>query len=222
MFSPGFQRFMRERFPVLGRKPDGWISPSKELPRGLTTDWWTSRMGEPIVPSGRTVFEYVMALLPSGRLNVQMGLVLVAPDPRVPNRAVWTSEDFFVPPSLWGAGIGGAFLRHFLHSLPAFDYRSCDVYIVNRRRQVSRSQRTERIGFLEFYRGFGFQVVNKGNGSQAGETLRGLLKLSTEGENGELDSWVQLRWTAPASAIRPVPEAVRTDAPTAAPGVPAP
>ena len=122
----------------------------------------------------------------------------------MPTRAVWTSEDFFVPPSLWGAGIGGAFLSDFLHSLPSYGFRSCDVYIVNRRYQISRSQRTERIGFLEFYRGYGFQVVGKGFGPQAGDTLNGLLKLSSEGESAGLDSWVQLRWTAPASALRPV------------------
>ncbi len=214
MFSPGFQRFMRERFPVLGRRADGWICRSSKpadgqplnLPPGLTTDWWTTRMGEQIVPHERMVFEYVMALAPTGQLNVQMGLVLASVDPRVPTRAVWTSEDFFVPPSLWGAGIGGAFLRDFLETLPSHGFRSCDVYIVNRRYEISKSQRTERIGFLEFYRGFGFEVVNKGNESQAGETLRGLLQLSSAGAGAGLDAWVQLRWTAPASAFR------RTDA----------
>src|SRR5215204_3238934 len=144
MFSPAFQRFMRERFPVLGRRAEGWICRTPQiageptqLPRGLTADWWTVRMGEQIVPGDRMVFEYVMALVATGQLNVQMGLVLVTRDPRVPTRAVWTSEDFFVPPSLWGAGIGGAFLRDFLQTLPSHGFHSCDVFIVNRRYEVS-------------------------------------------------------------------------------------
>jgi hypothetical protein len=212
MFSPGFQRFMRERVPVLGRRADGWICRSATapdgkapvLPPGLTTDWWTTRLGEAIVVNpDHLVFEYVMALVPPRQLNVQMGLVLVTPDPRVPTRAVWTSEDFFIPPSLWGAGIGGAFLRDFLDTLPAQGFRSCDVFIVNRRYQISRSQRTERIGFLEFYRGFGFEAVDKGTAEQAGETLRHLLKLSSDGESAGLDAWVQLRWTAPPAGRRP-------------------
>jgi hypothetical protein len=140
---------------------------------------------------------------------------------------MWTSEDFFVPPSLWGAGLGGQFLRALLDELPKLGIHTCDVYIVNRHYEVARAQRSERLGFLEFYRGFGFQLLHKGNAAQAGRDAPELLALLAHSGGGlaaGLDAWVQLRWgptpdatsaatVAPPAPAGPLPEAQPEPAP---------
>lgn len=211
MFSPAFQRFMREHFPALGQYAAGKVEAftGPDLPVGLATTWWQQSQREPATRQGRSIYEYKQSLLVRNRQEaVQMGFVLLSV---AENRVAWTSEDFFVPPSLWGAGIGGAFLRALLHRLVEDGIDTCDVFVVNRRYQISRNQRTERIGFLEFYRGHGFQVVAKGPGSQASTELRAMLERS--GGDPNLDAWVQLRWTAERPAVVATP-------PAAGPGTP--
>jgi GNAT superfamily N-acetyltransferase len=218
MFSPAFQRFMREHFPALDQHAASRVDafPGADLPVGLATTWWQQSRREPATRQKRSVYEYKQSLLVRDRQRtVQMGFVLLSVAEK---RAAWTSEDFFVPPSLWGAGIGGAFLRKLLRRLADEGIDTCDVFVVNRRYEISRNQRTERVGFLEFYRGHGFQVFDKGPGSQAPTELCEMLKLS--GGDPNLDAWVQLRWTAerpavvatlpapgPAAPVTPVPPA---------------
>jgi hypothetical protein len=201
MFSSAFQQFMRERFSNLAQAPRTWVSASHDdIPPGLSADWWRLRLHDGKVGKGRLVFEYVANLPVPGAAttNVQLGLLLLASDPDATNRAIWTSEDFFVPPSLWGAGIGSAFLRGVLGALPMHGFDTCDVYIVNRHYETTSTQRTERIGTLEFYRALGFQVIAKGFGEQATGTLQKLVG-PTEGDNASsLHAWMQLRWTVPA------------------------
>jgi hypothetical protein len=197
MFSPGFQRFMRERFPTLGKDKvvEGALKPfsNRTLPEGLAAQWWLAARPPKAAERNVSGFEYIQTLeVHDVEKVVQMGFVALTGGG---SRVTWTSEDFFVPPSLWGAGIGGAFLRAVLGDLVAAGIRTCDVYVVNRDDEQSRSQRTERVGFIEFYRGQGFQVVAKGVGGEESDELRALLTPPAEAK--PLDAWVQLRWTAP-------------------------
>jgi hypothetical protein len=41
----------------------------------------------------------------------------------------WTSDDFFVPPSLWGGGLGHSFLRALIAELTRYGIAQCTVVV---------------------------------------------------------------------------------------------
>jgi hypothetical protein len=46
-----------------------------------------------------------------------------------PKRVGWTSDDFFVPPSLWGTGLGWLFLDRLLKRLHEDGFTECYVVV---------------------------------------------------------------------------------------------
>ena len=69
----------------------------------------------------------------------------------------WTSDDFFVPPSLWGAGIGWYFLDRLLRELRASDL----CYVIAkapRRNHVNPATVADERGFIDQYRKIGFRL----------------------------------------------------------------
>lgn len=183
MYSPGFRAFIDQRFP--GRSP---VEPGRRfgVPQkgtvaalaadaadGLAAVWWKTRSTQPhgwsasglsAAWTGRTLYQYLLPQPnPVGEpTQMEVGIVAV----REQAGAVgWTSDDFFVPPSLWGTGIGWYFLRGLLIQCkvqtPAnATARPGNCYVVvkaptqNDRNQVSLE---DRRSFIEQYRKMGFR-----------------------------------------------------------------
>jgi GNAT superfamily N-acetyltransferase len=106
----------------------------------------------------------------------------------------WTSEDFFVPPSLWGGGLGSSFMAALLHKGSAMALQhinTVEVFVVSRYQERSAMYREDRISFVEFYRSAGFTTVASGT-TDAPLELRTLLR-----NPKELDAWTQMRWSRP-------------------------
>jgi hypothetical protein len=98
---------------------------------------------------------------------MQVGLACISVD--VANgdkRFGWTSDDFFVPPSLWGASIGWSFLQGLINEVGVPRHKggplrpTCHVVVKaplgDRRTQVARD---DRKAFMEQYRKMGFREV---------------------------------------------------------------
>lgn len=200
-FSDGFQRFLREQFfqseaanlPPRGEIQRFVLSPADPLPEGLATSWWTDRMKVAPNSAGRVAYQYCLRLagLPD---PLQVGLVLVS-ETQEEGRplAAWTSEDFFVPPSLWGGRLGRGFLEELLKNgspLGAHGFDTVDVHVVSRRHERSAAYREERISFVEFYRAAGFQTTNCGTRETATPDLLALLARRAD----DLDAWTTMRW----------------------------
>lgn len=176
MFSPGFRRFIQDRFPV--RAGGSAASEQAADPQrgrveklttlenpGLAAIWWTQRSTQPanLAPYAdergfsRTLYQNVLDL--SGpkaeKVSLQVGLVAVT---RHGAHAGWTSDDFFVPPSLWGAGIGWYFLKNLLGELSQSGCATCLAVVklppAGLRHQVARD---DRLAFMQQYRKIGFR-----------------------------------------------------------------
>ena len=179
MFGPGFRRFIHERFPTREDPSNGSSTlavPQNGLveevahPRqsGLAALWWEERSAQPIdwdkavtAPFTRVFYQNILEL-PRGRKRIRMQVGLAAVTSHE-NGVGWTSDDFFVPPSLWGAGIGWYFLRNLLRTLS--DGASwCSVVVKappeGQRHQVARD---DRESFVEQYRKMGFREARPGD-----------------------------------------------------------
>jgi hypothetical protein len=167
MFSPGFRRFIDERFPMRARiaangqpvpsPPEGRITPLGQPPTGLAVTWWAERSAQRF-NRNRTFYQNVLEL-PHPRdqrttVPLQVGLIGVTGHGTTVG---WTSEDFFVPPSLWGAGLGWYFLKNILKLLSR--HAEWCYVIVKMPPEGSRHQVAldDRHAFLEQYRKIGFR-----------------------------------------------------------------
>lgn len=135
MYSKGFRDFLDERFPLpasrhrseedLGVPWEGEVLPLGDPSgSGLAAMWWEERSAQPCPwkPRGDgkkpdappIYYENVLTLKRPGSdpVPLQVGLVAVRSAGHVTG---WTSDDFFVPPSLWGASIGWYFLDNLLN-----------------------------------------------------------------------------------------------------------
>jgi hypothetical protein len=186
MFSPGFRRFVEQRFPMPPDEPNrralATAHRSEVVPlsnpedSGLAAIWWKQRSAQ---PRDWTVRE-PSAAVPTGRVLCQNRIVLRRPDGDDVRMQVgiagvtthhttagWTSHDFFVPPSLWGAGIGWRFLNDLMRGLSE-SFRECYVVVKappdHDDHQVARD---DARSFIEQYRKAGFrqEVVGRGKGT---------------------------------------------------------
>jgi hypothetical protein len=172
MYGSLFLRFMRERFPHLERghatspvKP-GNIKIWREQPEeGLAWIWWSTRLNKGAIPAGKTTFTWNLDLPRNGTpFPMQVGLVAVTLEQ---GRATWDVDDFFIPPSLWNAGIGGPFLRELCDTLASeLHVQSCLVTMteLGRKRQLNRAARLELLGNVEFYKNAEFRLEKDSRG----------------------------------------------------------
>jgi hypothetical protein len=170
MFSPGFREFLAQRFPDpqrAGSVEEGTdvvrppqrsrvIELDRSAPDGLAARWWKNRASQPREWEGKTLFQNLLRLpRPNGDpLEMQVGIAAVTIND---GHAGWTSDDFFVPPSLWGAGIGWYFLDELLNTL-SDSYSRC--YVVVKAPPVDAQHKVamdDRRGFIEQYRKIGFR-----------------------------------------------------------------
>ena len=190
MFTPKFRRFLEQRFAVVYHQPArtgyarrmappaaGWDDPRRL--RGLAETWWRTRSRQRLEWTGRTVYEYVKELprpMGGGRVvRLQLGITACMASG---TSAGWTSDDFFVPPSLWGVGIGGDMLLNVLDRLkrdPA-NYTACYVCVRAPERitdsdgpAASRAAVADHRTFIEQYRKAGFsQLAGAAQAAQPG------------------------------------------------------
>ncbi len=169
MFSPGFREFLAQRFPdpqpARGEGDPDVVRPPQrsrvieldpKAPDGLAARWWKNRASQPRDWQGKTLFQNLLRLPRPGEepLEMQVGIAAVTTND---GHAGWTSDDFFVPPSLWGAGIGWYFLDELLNTLSE-SYSRCFVIVkappVDAQHKVAMD---DRRGFIEQYRKIGFR-----------------------------------------------------------------
>jgi hypothetical protein len=94
---------------------------------------------------------------------MQVGLAAVTTHGR---SVGWTSDDFFVPPSLWGAGIGWYFLDRLLVTL-AGSFSVCWVIVkAPPDQQDHQVARDDARSFIEQYRKAGFREEIAGSADQ--------------------------------------------------------
>jgi hypothetical protein len=168
MYSPGFREFLEQRFPP----PPPWgheggeivrsaqrarvTELSADAPDGLAAKWWKERSAQPRNWNGKTLYQNLLQLPRPGMppLPMQVGIAAITTRGDL---AGWTSDDFFVPPSLWGAGIGWYFLDDLLNALGA-TFTQC--YVVVKAPPVDAQHKVamdDRRGFIEQYRKIGFR-----------------------------------------------------------------
>jgi GNAT superfamily N-acetyltransferase len=172
MFSPGFRKFLDERFPM--PPPAGTpevdgacvmrtsqrarvirLEP-EEAPGGLAFRWWKERSTQPRRWEGKALYQNLLLMPRVGQapLEMQVGIVAVTEHG---DHAGWTSNDFFVPPSLWGAGIGWYFLDELLNQLAG---RFTHSYVVVKAPPVDAQHALaldDRRSFIEQYRKIGYR-----------------------------------------------------------------
>ncbi len=194
MFSPGFRGFIERRFPtpVIAAGQGGPLAgipqrgrvvplaPGEPGQQQLAEIWWRERSTQPLNWTGKRLFQNVLDLRhPDKRvLSLQAGIAAVTTlaSPGAPH-AGWTSNDFFVPPSLWGAGIGWYFLDNLLRVL-AREFTDCYVVVKappgDSRTQVALD---DYRAFVEQYKKIGFRQRLRGEpgGDALDEGMIGLL-----------------------------------------------
>ena len=180
MFSPGFRSFVDERFPMplpagTEKSGDGLVTKTMQrsevttldpgAPDGLAARWWKERSNQPRHWENKVLFQDLL-LMPrpdQEPMRMQVGIAAITVQGA---HAGWTSDDFFVPPSLWGAGIGWYFLDELLNILA----RTCThCYVVVKAPPVDAQHQValdDRRGFIEQYRKIGFreQLANSAGG----------------------------------------------------------
>jgi GNAT superfamily N-acetyltransferase len=123
----------------------------KTLPDGVAQIYWERMHAQdPKKEMGKTVYSYDLQLTLQGQTDgdvtypVQGGLAFLDLDKAT---ARWTVEEFFVPPSLWGAGLGAKFLVELLAVLKRENVTRCEVMVVSpeedRNMAVEWSKRTD-------------------------------------------------------------------------------
>jgi hypothetical protein len=208
MFSPGFRTFVNERYAVsipAGRgrawhPQQGRVEPLSPTDlSGLAATWWTKRSAQPRDWSAdKALFQNLLSLPGpnGGSVDVQVGIVAVRAEGR---RVGWSSDDFFVPPSLWGGGIGWHFLAALLHDVaPRFD--ECYVIVKAPPREAQHQvARDDQRSFIEQYRKMGFrQRLARGGDGEPRLDKRFLQLLRCDWSSDaifhlDLKQWVQTR-----------------------------
>jgi hypothetical protein len=116
MYPEPFTRFLEKHFSLVSIDPAARHTASGEevfhwIERnvsGFARTCWELAGGD--VPPGRTALSYHLRMLykRTWQYRVQSAQVIV--DESAAGAVIWRAEDFFVPPGLWGVGIGTDFL----------------------------------------------------------------------------------------------------------------
>jgi len=158
MFNRGAIAFARERF---GMPPaSAYYADVKQTPNvGVATQLW-QWMGNDI-PSGTTKWSYLVHGRLPAPIELAVAFVRVTTSQTQTGSettAHWNADEFFVPPSFWGAGIGRHFLPELLSKLKA---NGCQVAIVDLAKPTIRdeSRRKEQSDLMQMYRERDFDVL---------------------------------------------------------------
>lgn len=169
MYPQPFARFVEQRFGldrvVRGAAGDArltsWVDGAEP---GFAMSCWLRERGLPDLDAGQRFASYHIAMhYPGGGdYSVQAGLVLARQSGSL---LMWDGEDFFVPPGLWGVGIGTAFLRsmgsHGVAGAPVTRL----VARVRRGAGDGSAEKKDAADTIQLYRGAGFVEADRVNGT---------------------------------------------------------
>jgi hypothetical protein len=171
LYSPRFTHFLEERFslPSMERKDVGRLS---RMERGFARSCWTEQGGRAPRAPRELLISYLLEL-PHGRpepqYHIQAAQLIVRTQHDDPAASpllwggrqvvVWQGDDFYVPPGLWGAGIGEDFLRLITSSrdMPS-TVKSGSLLAVRLlvNRDASAARRKRWADDVQLYRSHGF------------------------------------------------------------------
>ncbi|MEA2240438.1 MAG: hypothetical protein QOC81_5162 [Thermoanaerobaculia bacterium] len=109
MYSPRVSRFIEEQFklPSTRTMPSlGGTIDTTNKHEGVAWEIWESMHRKDPAPPTDTLWRYEMKLESGRKVNTALMFVTIGP-----GGVSWKHEDFFVPPSFWGARIGQLFLK---------------------------------------------------------------------------------------------------------------
>ena len=171
MYAHDFTRFLERQFQLaaVGTSPDGdervitTLTPDTE---GFAMHCWRLH-GLPLPRKERNerFLSFSLAMRYHGRTayHIQAAQLLMR---QVGSTAMWDAEHFFVPPGLWGIGIGGRFLSRIASpSGPAFSadgpLHGIDRLLVRitSPRHPSRARMKEVADLVQLYRDTGFREL---------------------------------------------------------------
>jgi hypothetical protein len=164
MHGSRFRRFMHERLsladsdhPQVKGRVEG---PFDEMPDGLARlHWLRSRPPQRAPQPGSKFYQYVIGLpVQMDRsaevrfVEMQLGIAILRTEN---STATWKSDEFFVPPSLWGSGTGREFLRVLLDVLATAGIKEVVVKPSDAAagRRSDFASRQEQNDMLAFYKG---------------------------------------------------------------------
>jgi GNAT superfamily N-acetyltransferase len=173
LYGSKFRRFIEERLSLADEDyPPTTATVHKHqtaAPDGLARVYWTRMHAQdPNREIGKAIFSFDLKLTlqqPKGKdaeYKIQAGLAFL--DLSAKPIARWTNEEFFVPPSLWGAGLGATFLDKLLIELKRRKFDGCEVAVeppertaddkvvfewLERTDLASRQQRADLIAFYQ-------------------------------------------------------------------------
>ena len=165
LYSRRFRDFIRERFGI--REPTNFtiVGPTETLPPGLAATWWTLEQKPTGEEPGFEFYEYLLKANSSEvkPLDLQIALARIAhTSADGVTTARWTTYAFYVPPSLWGTGIGTRFLQSLLVQLRGSGVSSCEVTIPEVDAVAQRGNRAYHTDTITFYKSAGFAELPHG------------------------------------------------------------
>jgi hypothetical protein len=163
MYGPALRGFLEDRFEILRGTGSAMAAVSrvdqKVARGGFAFEWWRERVRMRASLNHRQLFQYSFRLPAAGEVRPAEIQVALAAVLRRPKLAFWTTDDFFVPLSLWGGGLGAEFLRSLMELLREEGVEKCVVAVLAPpENDGNRAVWYERLGFLDFYRQAGFRV----------------------------------------------------------------
>jgi GNAT superfamily N-acetyltransferase len=175
MYGRKFRRFMEERLsladedypPTTAKVNNQGKLPGQGIPSGVAQIYWRRmNKADPAREKEKTLYSFDLTLILQRQqgvdidYQVQAGLAFL--DLSDKPLARWTNEEFFVPPSLWGAGLGAKFLDKLLDQLKKEGFDRFEVAVKSpetthhvgeewlRRTDVaSRQQRNDLLAFYQ-------------------------------------------------------------------------
>jgi len=183
IYSPGFRRFAEEQFdlaPTDPRSPEAAdafeirVHGNGRLPRGVAASGW-KRERLPSPDRSQIVFDFMLFLRREDRrYPIQAAIAAVQPRMVTTTDATGAAQtvkitalrstELYVPPGLWGAGIGSRFLRRMLERLAQDGFAKCRVELVQTARRFDEGSRAAWADLVEFYLAAGFTPVRDATG----------------------------------------------------------
>jgi hypothetical protein len=172
MYPEPFTRFLEKHFNLVSidpGKPDGpaageqaftWIEHDAD---GFARTCWLIAGRD--IPEGREVLSYNLRMVYERRQQYRIQAAQLIAE-RADGVLGWKVDDFFVPPGLWGIGIGGDFLatlqdaRH--NELPGVRHL---VVRVQSDRHASSAGRKQAADEMQLYRTAGFREADLSGGA---------------------------------------------------------
>lgn len=162
MYPQPFTRFVERQFGVRptagpGSSVDGVAgSLSRELEGFAMSAWRQQRPGP--LPPDRYFLPYLMRLRYLDRVySVQAAHIVVA---RGEGYLAWNMDDFYVPPGLWGVGIGQNFLRSLRRDPPVEGETEAGLFVRMKVAADAGSADKKRIANeVQLYRSSGFSEI---------------------------------------------------------------